>query len=287
MATMLDNAKIDELWIVDFPAPRYSPPIASKIASLTSSRIGIGLISPLIYDADYTLRWLKTLIDEHGERFDVLIGPGDRSALAKVGMEHWVPSKVVTHTLDVASRIKEEIVSSTTNCRVWLGAQGPRMIRESLDFDGCMLNLSDFAMIQWATRILESRDDSFAVGVFVPTEIVEKEKEVPSIAFRYTTAIIALGAPLALLKEFDIETPILAAREIYRVNEGMNAEVLQILGNDLLLRWGMYGIPDTLMGYLADMEKVGVNNIVFGPPISHQKTSIEMLSKLLKQRKEG
>ena len=281
IAALLDGAGIDQLWIVDFPAPRYAPPVASKIASITSCRIGIGLLSPILYDSNQIIRWIDSLITEHGKRFDLLIGPGDRSALKRIGMRNWIPNDVATHTITEAVRIRELALQKEMDCNVLLGAQGPRMIRESVRLDGVLLNLSEPEMIQWAHRLLDVLPESFRFGMFSPAELLDSQTHGPSLELQYSAAIVALGAPNSLLQEFDMLGEIESARKLVRMKPRIDSEVLQTIGLDNLKKWGISLTPKRLTSYLSDLTKAGVGSVILGPPISHKRASVELLVKAL------
>ena len=95
-ARTADRGGIDEVWITDFPASKYAPAVAAAVAEETKScRIGVGLVSPLLYSPTQILQFMSTLSDTYGERFDLLLGPGDKHALKKIGISH--TSRAMVH----------------------------------------------------------------------------------------------------------------------------------------------------------------------------------------------
>ncbi len=284
MATIFDKGGLDQVWIVDFPAPRFAPTVALKVASITNLRIGIGLISSQIYDLDHVVRWLETLVEEFGPRFDLLIGPGDRSSLARIGQKKWIAKQIMEHTINVGIKIKEKTTKLNLGSSILLGAQGPQMIRESRNLDGVLLNVSDPKMVKWAADIMKPIDDSFQFGVFAPTEVVSHSNETSSAEFNYSSAIVALGAPKALLQEFGLEDIIAKARSVRANNGKLSQEVLNTIGLDIIHRWGFFTTPEKIEGSLAALSAHGVNSIVFGPPLSHNKVSASLLIKGIHKR---
>ena len=70
-AVIVDKGGLDQIWVTDFPALRYAPAVAAAVAERTSEcRIGVGLISPLLYSSSHIVQFMTTLIKSHGERFD-------------------------------------------------------------------------------------------------------------------------------------------------------------------------------------------------------------------------
>ncbi len=286
LANQVNTAGMSYIWVVDFPAPRFAPAVAVKIASMTSSsRIGIGLLPSLIYEPEYVVRFAETLTHEFGERFDLLIGPGDREALGAIGKKNWAPGKVVNKTVDNAVRIRHALDELDITCPVWLAAQGPRMIAESKKLDGVLLNLTDPTMVKWALEILHERDTSFRVGIFSPTKITDSPIDPPPNDFLYSAATVALGASHSLMQEFGIKDSIQSARQIYSNDSGLSPNVLDEIGLDNLLRWGFFATPEGLVHSLYQLEEIGVDTTIFGPPISHSQSSINLLLKAFKNYK--
>ncbi len=282
-----DIAEIDYIWVVDFPAPRFAPSIAVKIASMTSrSRIGIGLLPSVIYSPEYIVRFVETLTNEFGDRFDILIGPGDKDALSSVGKKQWVPSKIVTETIGGAQSIKHTLNELGISCPVWVAAQGPRMIVESKKVDGVLLNLTDVSMVKWALEILGDRDSKFRIGIFSPTKITESYSAVPPNDFLFSAAIVALGASRALMDRFDIKDSIESARRMFSEQKELSPKILEKIGIDHLLRWGFYSTPGNLVEAIDPLKKSGVDTIIFGPPVSHSKSSTKLLLDAFHQFKD-
>ncbi|MDF1538815.1 MAG: hypothetical protein P1Q69_07930 [Candidatus Thorarchaeota archaeon] len=277
LASLADAAELNYIWIVDFPAPRFAPAIAAKIASMTgSSRIGIGLLPSLIYEPDYVVRFAETLATEFGERFDLLIGPGDKEALGTIGKKEWVPGKVARKTVDNALKIKHGLEILDIDCPVWLAAQGPKMIAKSMELDGVLLNLTDSQMIKWALNILDERSTSFRVGIFSPTKLTKVE-DTPSSDFLYSAAIVALGASQPLMQHLGFEDVIQSARQIYSNYNKLSPRVLEEIGVENLLKWGFFSTPDKLVQSINQLGEIGVDTTIFGPPISHTKESVNLL----------
>ncbi len=61
-AVVADKGGIDTVWLTDYPATRFSPILSSMIAKNTKNcRIGVGLLSPLIYSSSHILQIMTTL----------------------------------------------------------------------------------------------------------------------------------------------------------------------------------------------------------------------------------
>ena len=83
-----DKDGMDKLWVIDFPSQRHAFVLSARIAIETKARIGIGLISPLLYRPNQIVQAIETLVNNFGERFELLIGVGDKQQLSKIGVEY-------------------------------------------------------------------------------------------------------------------------------------------------------------------------------------------------------
>ena len=278
-SVVADNAGVDSLWVVDFPGSRFAPPIAATIASRTSTNIGIGLMSPLMYTSEYLVQIVETLVTEYGERFEILLGAGDRQALQNVGIKKWIPSKIVETVSQAAKRIRVVLAEKGIKCNVWVGAQGPKMINSSLVSDGVQLNLTDPSMIQWAVNILSSRTKKFRISAFIPTSIVSDGKTKPSKEFLFSAAIVALGAPKKLLQEFDLFDNLNAAQLMFRKRGAIDNEILSLLDKEIVRRFGLFGTVSSVSDYIKMASHSGLDSLILGPPASgNMQGVVELLN---------
>ncbi|MHA1480612.1 MAG: LLM class flavin-dependent oxidoreductase, partial [Candidatus Thorarchaeota archaeon] len=69
-----EKGGMDELWIIDFPSPYHAFGLASYIAAKTKTKIGIGLVSPFLYRPTQIAQAIETLVEQFGNRFELLVG---------------------------------------------------------------------------------------------------------------------------------------------------------------------------------------------------------------------
>ncbi|MFW9907214.1 MAG: hypothetical protein ACFFEF_01455 [Candidatus Thorarchaeota archaeon] len=281
----LDKEGIDSLWIVDFPGSRFAPPVAAKVAMETNSRIGLGLLSPLLYRTDYIVQVIETLSSEYGDRFDLMIGAGDRNALQRIGINDWIPAKVVERVYSATREIRELLDEKGIECTVWIGAQGPKMIETSLSADGVLLNLADTEMIDWAISHLEERTSEFQLGAFIPSFIAENRSSEQPYEFLFSAAIVALGAPRSLLRKFDLLDGLRDAQKLFRQKGILDREVFNMIDPLIIRRFGLFGIPDCFADYIERIESLGLHTLVLGPPVGNRMEGvIELLQKIGKKK---
>jgi hypothetical protein len=215
-------------------------------------------------------------VNEFGERFDLLIGPGDKNAIQSAGIRKWIPKHVVDKTIDLAVTVKEQFLENGIRCPVWLASQGPRMILESTKVDGVLLNLIDSELVKWALEIMNKKP-LFKVGLFTPTKLADSPKSKPSKDILFSAAIVALGASKVLLEKMGLVEEIERARKLHREQGSLSQEVIDEIGVENLLRWGLFSNPKGIVETILNLEKIGIDTIIFGPPVSHDMSSIKML----------
>jgi hypothetical protein len=273
-----DKGGIDQIWVTDFPALRYAPIVAAAIAERTRKcRIGVGLVSPLLYSTSHILQFMKTLIDNHGERFDLLLGPGDRFALERIGILN-SPNVIVKSTKEALKEIRSGLSESGHSSKVLLGAQGPMMIEASLMADGVLLNYTDLEMAKWAVNQLGDRiTDSFQLGLFPPAFIGPCERIRNNPAISQSAAMVAIGLGKSVADKFGLSSSLREARKQLKQSGRIDNDVIAALDDDVLKRFAFCGTVEQLRAYVNELDTVGYSNVVFGPPIGLSRKGVENL----------
>jgi hypothetical protein len=277
-AEVADKGGIDQVWVTDFPAIRYAPTVAAAIAERTTScRIGVGLMSPLLYSSTHIVQIMSTLIDSFGERFDLLLGPGDRHALASVGVSYSVKS-MVTKTTNALEDIKHDLSEAGYRSTILLGAQGPVMINASLKADGVLLNYSDIEMVKWALdQIKERIPDDFRLGIFPPTFVGDCKDIMNNPGISLSAAMVAIGLSSKVSESFGFRDKIETARSLMAEQGRLDLEVAKSLGSEILHRFAFCGNSDQLVSYLIALDELGISSAVFGPPQGTRKSGVDDL----------
>ncbi len=278
-----DQGGIDWLWVTDFPAVRHAPSLAAIVAeNVKRSRIGVGLVSPLLYGPEQIVQFMSTLIDSYGERFDLLIGPGDRIQLSRIGVEYGNMSTLVTRLVSDLTRIRDELDEREYNSvRVWLGAQGPKMIAASINADGVLLNYTDPEMLKWALRVLGDIPKGFQVGAFPPAFIAENPDCSKEHGLRKSAATVALGLGRSVALEFGLMDTLSAARDSLRLKQSIDQSTIDAIDKAILKRFALCATPEGVCDYVRTLEGMGLDMVTFGPP---QGTSRKLVKNLVKAR---
>ena len=279
-AEIADKGGLNQVWVTDYPALRYAPAVAAAIAERTKScRIGVGLVSPLLYSSTHIVQFMSTLVDTYGTRFDLLLGPGDKLALDSIGLSYSSKSMVdkTAHALD---EIKQGLTEAGHGCSVLLGAQGPSMIKTSLKADGVLLNYSDLEMAEWALDQIKNEVPSgFQLGLFPPTYVGDCQDIIANQSISYSAAMVAIGLSRVVSDSFGLLDRIQTARLLMKEHGQINMEVVNSLGREVLQRFVFCGTSEQLSSYMKALEKMGFASIVFGPPQGIRKKGVEILVK--------
>ena len=229
----------DEGFDVAFASSHYfnRDPVATLtlMAEATDElRLGPGVVNP--YEAHPVKLAAQTAtIDEVSDGRAVFgVGAGDRSTLSTLGIEHERPLRRVLETFDVArdlwagetvthegtftARDASLNLEPDSEIPVYVGAQGPHMLRMSAKHgDGVLINASHPKDLEWAAgqleHGLEDRPDEygpFEALAFASVSVARDEEEAREAA-RPPVAFIVGGAAEPVLERHDIDREAAAA----------------------------------------------------------------------------
>lgn len=277
-AILLEKAGIDQLWISDFPADRYAPAVAAAVAQGTSAcTIGVGLISPYLYDVKHIAQSIATLAERYGPRFMLLMGPGDRFALGRVGVTLPSGSVVVKRMERAASEVKHLLEDAGVNCPILLGAQGPKMMEASKSTDGVLLNYADLKMADWAMGHFKEAPDDFIMGLFPPTYL-SPDAEPGHKAIRYASAMVALGLARSLQDEFCLREEIAPVSDSLAEKGRITTEMVNQLSTNTLSKFGLAMNGEQLCDFMHEAMRRGFDLVVLGPPLCMDPDAIRYLA---------
>ncbi|TFG31641.1 LLM class flavin-dependent oxidoreductase [Candidatus Thorarchaeota archaeon] len=265
-AVLADKGGIDTIWITDYPATRVSPLLAAVVAQKTEEcRIGVGLLSPLIYSTSQILQYITSLIDHYGDRFDLLLGPGDRIKLETIGVSYSSAPNLVQNMMIVANEIKKGLPKDC-DCRIFLGAQGPKMVSASSQSDGVLLNYADLQMINWAKSLITNVVKGFKIGIFVPALIGSSKLCKDHLGLRTSAAVVALGLSRSVMKVFELQKPLMSSCALLKRRKYIDEDVVNLIEQSILDRFCICGGKEVLKKYITNLIGLAIDVIVFGPP---------------------
>ncbi len=278
---------LDFIWVSDVPVQHYAPTAASAIAQNTKNlRIGVGLMSVFLHTPVQIANSLATLIEAYGERFELCIGPGDRNLLKSVGVPLSHPTGIANYLLDAKKQIVKTLRKSNLKPRIWLGAQGPKMLQKSKFFDGVLLNYARPDLINWAVDTVGPvRRKNFQFGVFQSSYVYSDfDPEIYSL-LRISSAIVALGAPKSVLRNLSLIEEVAEAKK--RLDSGNSfASVVNQISVKTVELFSIFKSSSELGKYLSELSKMGVDHVVFSYPQNFSEKTILELAQALKSHKE-
>jgi len=272
---------LDYVWIGDSPPHLYCPSVAAAVASRTKKiRIGLGLLSTLLHTPDQISGGITPLIEAYGDRFEICLGVGDRSQLSRVGIDSKLV-RVWDHVLKAKRKIARSLRASGLTTKIWLGAQGPRMLAASKSFDGVLINYASPKMIKWAMDKIEpvARKD-FDLGIYAPSYVYREWHLQAYRLLRVASAVVALGAPTAVLDGFGFSKRLRRAKKEHE--SGLRIEsVVKHVPAEVVDSFSIYTPSSRLRSYLSELGDLGISHIVFGFPQNLSKITIRDLASAL------
>ena len=273
---------LEYLWIADSPIQFYAPVVASVTAAKTSKiRIGLGLMSIFLHTPRQIADAVVTLSNAYGDRFDVCIGAGDRQQLRQVGvnLESFgsLPLRVLEARRKIALRVRKENVRT----KIWLGAQGPRMLAAAKSFDGVLLNYSKPEMIRWAIReAIPSGKSAFTVGTCSPSYVYVRKRTNIHQLVKVSSAVVALGAAPTVLQRFGLYEKLYEARKLAQANPTIEA-IADAVPDEVVRDFSVTMKAASLPSYLAELKSLGVRHVVFAYPQGYSVETVRELGKAL------
>lgn len=269
-----EDGGLDLVWVGDHPDQRYPPIAASLIAENTRKiRIGLGPLSPFLHPIEHISSMIGTLTEAYGQRFDLCLVPGDRLKLRSVGVSYRrdVPDKM----LGYLKFLRKSFSKQGVEARIWLGAQGPKMLKASKEFDGVLINLSHPSMVKTVINgsslsLYLKDNEEFRVGIFFPSYVYCNYN--PEIRRRAEGAAlhVMLGISSILLREHNIERLV---KEIRGTDSHRGKIPREILG-----RFYVSMPAKKLRSYIKTLKEVGVSHFAFAFP---QNSRIELIKDLV------
>lgn len=270
---------LDCVWVSDVPLQRYALAVASAVAAGTKRlRIGLGLLSPFLHTPEQIADGLSTLVESYGDRFELCIGPGDRDQLERVGILLPHGQSMINSILDAKKTISRRLRQNKVRSRIWLGAQGPKMLKVAGQFDGVLLNYASPAMIRWAmSKINTVNRETFQFAVYAPAYVYKHFDNGVYTLLRIASAVVALGAPNIVMKRLQLYEKIKATKAKLKIGSIVES-VLDEIPPEIVKLFSIYKSFDELRDYTLELSSMGIAHIVFGYPQNFSKKTVRDLA---------
>ncbi len=278
---------IDYLWVSDVPMQRYAPIVAASIAASTRKpKIGFGLISPLLHTPIQIANSYLTLVEAYGERFELCLGPGDSNQLKRVGISLSHPTGIANYLLNAKKQIAKTLSKNEIKCRIWLGAQGPKMLGIARFFDGVLLNYAHPDLIKWAVdKIGRVEKKGFQLGVYAPAYVHTDFNSEIYGSLRMSSAVVALGAPNSVLRNLSLYEQIAKARKILDSGSTISSIIDEVPQKAVEL-FSIFKASTDLEPYLSKISETNIEHVVFGYPQNFSEGTVRELAYSLKKYRQ-
>lgn len=267
-ASLSERVGFNYIWVGESPTFALPFELIAAIAENTEKiTIGLGIISPLLYNDIHIIKAFQTLKEIHGNRFIIGLGPGDRHHLESVGLEQ---KNFLKRIRECIKSLKEH--KATKDMPVFVGAAGPKMIKlASSESDGVLLNYVYPTFIKWSLKLFKDKNYTVAYGPSLVCPDTKNRKRLLMAA-----ATVAISIREEIQEKFGMKETI---DKIEKIFEEGNFEEIWKYEVFLAEKFALCSPLSKLKQRIKELEELGVDQIIFSYPSSHNKTSIEKLSK--------
>lgn len=304
LGILAEKYGFDYVWITDHFNNRSVYVILSLIANYTDRiRLGPGVTNPYLINPVATASTIMSLDNLSDGRAVIGIGAGDKVTLDHLGIQRASPlnavreSALIFRSIFDTGKVKDfkgEVFNiekakvafeKTGDLPIYIGAQGPKMLQMAGELgQGVLINAShprdfEYAVSQikqgaeGASRKLADIDIAAYASVSVDKNPDKAAKAaVPVVAF------IVAGSPGVVLDRHGI-TAETAERVAKPLAEGDFGNAFAAVTTEMLNAFCIRGTPTECIERIAELEKIGITQFVFGSPIGPKKRqSMELAS---------
>jgi hypothetical protein len=183
--------------------------------------------------------------------------------------------------LKAKQKIAITLRASGVTTKIWLGAQGPKMLAVSKSFDGVLMNYASPRMINWAIdKVKPIAQKDFDFGVYMPSYVYRKWRPQAYRVLRIASAVVALGAPATVLDEFGLSKRLRRAMKEHEAGARIES-VVKHVPKEIVDSFSIYAPSSRLRSCLTELNKLGISHIVFGFPQNLSKVTIRDLASTL------
>ena len=301
---LAEDQGFDNVWITDHYNNRDVYTTLAVLALSTNKiKLGTGVTNPYTRNIAMTASSIAAINDISGGRAIMGIGPGDKATFDAMGIAWEKPLLTSRESVQAlrdffsgkkvnidGERVKiagAKMAFKAGNIPIYLGAQGPKMLELAGEVaDGVLINASHPKDFEIAIKAIEAgakkvgRDPKEVdVGAYACFSI-DKNAEKAVGAAKIVVAFIVSGSPDMVLERHGID--VAAKGEIgAAIAKGDFGALMGGLVTDAMMdSFSICGTPETCAEKVANLQKIGVTQIVCGSPIGPNKEkSIKLFGK--------
>ncbi|MFQ5800531.1 MAG: LLM class flavin-dependent oxidoreductase [Candidatus Hydrothermarchaeales archaeon] len=267
-ARTAERLGFDFIWVGESIHFKHPFPIITAIAHSTKNiRVGSGIISYFFNRGLHIRKAFETLVEAYGERFAIALAPGDFNALRESKIEPKKPLERLKETIDELSGSE-----ALENTPLFVGASGPKMIEAGSKFsDGLLLNYAHPEHLKWALSHLQK--DTYT-GAYAPALLLPDKKNEKAILL--ASAFVAAGSNPSFQEHFSLKEEV---EEVRLILKEKRYDALEEKKDFLLERFAICGDDATIKKRIREFKKLGLNQIIFGSPVTYNLHSVEVIAR--------
>jgi 5,10-methylenetetrahydromethanopterin reductase len=301
---LAEEVGFDNVWITDHYNNRDVYTTLAVLAMSTNTiKLGTGVTNPYTRNVAVTASSIAAINDISGGRAILGIGPGDKATFDAMGIEWTKPLKTSRESISAlraffaGKKVNQDgecvkiagakMAFKAGNIPIYLGAQGPKMLELAGELtDGVLINASHPTDFEVAIKAIAAgakkagRDPKEVdVGAYACFSIDKKEEKAIDAA-KIVVAFIVAGSPDTVLERHGIDVSAKGNIGGAIAKGDFGALMGGMVTQDMVNAFSICGTPDTCAQKVADLQKIGVTQIVCGSPIGPNKeTAIKLIGK--------
>jgi 5,10-methylenetetrahydromethanopterin reductase len=300
---LAEEQGFDNVWITDHYNNRDVYTTLAVLALNTNTiKLGTGVTNPYTRNIAITASSIAAINEISGGRAILGIGPGDKATFDAMGIAWEKPLATSKESIQAlrdffsgkkvnidGERVKiagAKMAFKAGNIPIYLGAQGPKMLELAGEVaDGVLINASHPKDFEIAIKAIKAgakragRDPKEVdVGAYTCFSIDKKEDKAVGAA-KIVVAFIVAGSPPPVLERHGID--VAAAKTIGdAIGKGDFGTVMGAVTPAMMDAFSICGTPEVCAEKVANLQKIGVTQVVCGSPIGPDKEkSIKLIGK--------
>ncbi len=267
-AVMVEKHGFDGLWVSDHFFNRSSIITLSVIARYTRRvLLGPAVVNPYVFHPAQMAQAAATLWELAPHRVRMAVGAGDASVLKQLGYVREKPvEKVLWAVAEMRKYFERLETYRVSDVKVYVGAQGPRMVKASTKADGVLVNWSNLEMLKESARLLgDDVPKGFTRAAYLMTSVHEDAEKAWKTAVPYA-AYLMTGSSPSYLSRIGVDE--VHRKEVEELVQSRRWDRLyQVARREWVDFFSVWGKPEKLRDFVHEVVDIGYDEVVFAGPL--------------------
>ncbi len=290
---LAEENNFDYIWVTDHYNNRNVISVLTFLALKTKRiKLGAGVANPYHVHPAVIASAIATVNEVSDGRAVLGLAAGDRTVLGEIGIEWDKPLKRIKEAVEIIRLLltgrkvdyegeffrlnKAKLNFKPRNLKIYIGAQGPKMIKLAFEIgDGVLVNSSNPEDYKTLSKLKRNKD--FDLAAFTCFSIDNNSNKAKELAKMVVAFILSSMSP-SLLRKHGLEDKARIVRKLIVKGDWM--EIKKVINYDIVEKLSISGSKTEVIEKIDKLKKLGVNQIVIGSPIGcDKKKAIELISK--------